>query len=234
MKILVVDDDAAINKLVCEYLAAAGFEVKSAFDGRQALIEFNDFNPELLILDVMMPYIDGIKLCEEIRRNSDVPIIMLTARSDENDRVRVLDMGADDYISKPFSPRELLSRAKAVLRRYYIDDVTVSKKQSKKKNTKRKNILIGDFIIHGEKCEVWLNGTVLSLTASEYKILEVFIRKAGVILSRDFLIAELGEKFDGYDRAIDSHIKNLRQKIAVITDKEYIKTVYKLGYRFNL
>lgn len=224
-KILVVDDEKKIVEVIKDYLAKEGFSVVTSYNGREALETFEKSNPSLVILDLMMPGISGEDVCRAIRKKSSVPIIMLTAKIEEDDIVTGLAMGADDYITKPFSPRELVGRVRAVLRRYRKNDAladTLSFNDDK---------LQIDYI----RYEVKKNGRLLNLTPNEYKILATLSKNPGRVYSRyDLVEIAFGYDYEGYERTIDTHIKNLRQKIEDDPkNPEFILTVYGIGYKFG-
>jgi len=219
--ILVVEDEHKIADIVRAYLEREGYEVKLAATGGDALRLLKD-RFDLIVLDLMLPDMQGEDICRFVRENSDVPVIMLTAKSGEDERIRGLGIGADDYVVKPFSPRELVARVKALLRR-----ANKSRKKIVSFNSGRMRISIDDR-------EVLLQGNQIVLTPTEFKILVAFAENPGRIFSRDQLatIAQ-GFDFEGYDRTIDAHVKNLRHKIEKDSkDPEFIKTVYGIGYRF--
>ncbi|HET7377411.1 MAG TPA: response regulator transcription factor [Anaerolineae bacterium] len=221
--ILVVDDELEIVKVVRAYLEQSGFRVLTASDGQQALAVFRREHPDLIVLDLNLPSLDGLAVCRAIRRESDVPIIMLTARVDETDRLIGLEIGADDYIVKPFSPREVVARVRAVLRRAGTTPEPAS------------IISIGDLKIDLEKHEVHRQDRLIDLTPSEFNILHVMAAQPGRAFSRmDLLDAAQGEAYEGYERTIDVHIKNLRQKLGdEPRNPLYILTVYGIGYKFS-
>jgi two-component system, OmpR family, alkaline phosphatase synthesis response regulator PhoP len=221
-RILIVDDEPKIVKLTRDYLEKDGFQVISAGDGVTALELARKERPDLVILDIMLPGMDGWEVCRVLRRDTDVPIIMLTARSEESDQIVGLELGADDYITKPFSPRTLVARVRAILRRA----------QGKLKPATL--IHAGGLEIDLERHQASLDGQVLRLTPTEFKLLAVLSQNPGQLFSRDQLADHLhGATFDSFDRSIDSHIKNLRRKIeADPAQPRYIETVYGVGYRF--
>ncbi|RNB84623.1 DNA-binding response regulator [Brevibacillus fluminis] len=222
--ILIVDDEPKIVEVLTLYLKADGFHVLTASTGLQA-VEFAESYPiGLIVLDLMLPDLTGEEVCRKIRGFSRVPILMLTAKSTEADRVAGLSIGADDYLVKPFSPRELTARVRAILRR--IGDHKVLSDL----------LEIGALHISLEAKTVKKDGSLLELTPNEYRLLVTLARYPGRIWSRDELVSEvLGIDFAGIDRTIDTHIKNLRQKIEDDPrEPAYIKTVYKLGYRLDL
>lgn len=225
-KILVVDDEKKIVDVVKSYLQHAGFTVFVAYDGRQALEEFERLNPSLLILDLMLPDITGEEICKLLRKKSRVPIIMLTAKVEEEDILKGLDIGADDYITKPFSPKQLVARVIALLRRTADNAGLLS------------NIIAfndNDLVIDSLKFEVKKKGEILNLTPNEYKILTTLVKYPSKVFTRDELVSlALGDDFDGFDRTIDTHIKNLRYKIETNPKSpQYIVTVHGVGYRFG-
>jgi DNA-binding response OmpR family regulator len=222
-KILVVDDELEIVKVVRAYLEQSGFRVITASDGQQALAVFRHEQPDLIMLDLSLPKLDGLDVCRAIRRDSNVPIIMLTARVEETDRLIGLEIGADDYITKPFSPREVVARVRTVLRR------------SAPAPEPSSLIAIGALSIDPLKHEVQLHDQLIDLTPSEFNILFVMASQPGRAFSRmDLLDAAQGEAYEGYERSIDVHIKNLRQKLGdEPRDPVYILTVYGVGYKFS-
>jgi DNA-binding response OmpR family regulator len=222
-KILVVDDELEIVKVVRAYLEQSGFRVITASDGQQALTVFRHEQPDLIVLDLNLPQRDGLDVCRAIRHDSNVPIIMLTARVEEPDRLIGLEIGADDYITKPFSPREVVARVRTVLRRSTPPPEQTSL------------IAIGALSIDPLKHEVQLQGRSIDLTPSEFNILLIMASQPGRAFSRmDLLDAAQGEAYEGYERSIDVHIKNLRQKLGdEPRDPTYILTVYGVGYKFN-
>jgi two-component system alkaline phosphatase synthesis response regulator PhoP len=222
-RILVVDDELEIIKVVRAYLEQSGFRVLTASDGQQALAVFRHDQPDLIILDLNLPKVDGLEVCRTIRRDSNVPIIMLTARVEETDRLIGLEIGADDYIVKPFSPREVVARVRTVLRR------------STSAPEQPALISIESLTIDPVKHEVLLQDRSLDLTPSEFNILLTMASQPGRAFSRmDLLNAAQGEAYEGYERSIDVHIKNLRQKLGdEPRDPKFILTVYGVGYKFN-
>jgi DNA-binding response OmpR family regulator len=222
-KILVVDDELEIVKVVRAYLEQSGFRVITASDGPQALAVFRHEQPDLIVLDLNLPQLDGLDVCRTMRRESNVPIIMLTARVDETDRLIGLEIGADDYITKPFSPREVVARVRTVLRR------------STSAPEQPSLITIGALSIDPLKHEVQLQNRSIDLTPSEFNILLIMASQPGRAFSRmELLDAAQGEAYEGYERSIDVHIKNLRQKLGdEPRDPTYVLTVYGVGYKFN-
>jgi two-component system alkaline phosphatase synthesis response regulator PhoP len=220
--ILVVDDEPQIARLARDYLEQAGFRVVTAADGSDALIANRQERPDLVVLDLNLPGMDGLDVCRAIRRQSDVPIIMLTARVDETDRLIGLELGADDYITKPFSPRELVARVRAVLRRVQGG------------LGQRGRILAADLEIDLKGHRVTLSGEPVHLSRTEFNLLAALAQSPGQTFSRAQLLNRLhGVAYDGYDRSVDAHIKNLRRKIeADPSEPRYVLTVYGVGYRF--
>lgn len=225
-KILVVDDEIKITEVIKSYLEHNGYDVAAACDGKQAMQLFEKQNPSLIILDLMLPDISGEDLCRIIRKESRVPIIMLTAKVEEEDILRGLDIGADDYITKPFSPKQLVARVFAVLRRVSDDPVALS-------NTVSFNY--DDLVIDNLRHEVKKQNNIVNLTPNEYRILLTLIKYPQKTFTREELInMALGEDFDGFDRTVDTHIKNLRQKIESDPKSPvYVLTVHGIGYRFS-
>lgn len=225
-KILVVDDEVKIVEVIKSYLEHSGFIVFEAYNGKQALEIFDKSAPSLIILDLMLPDISGEEICKRLRSKSRVPIIMLTAKVEEEDILKGLDIGADDYVTKPFSPRQLVARVQALLRRTAGDPVLFEDRIS---------FNGGDLVIDNLKYEVTKKGSIINITPNEYKILLTLIKYPSKTFTRDELIKmALGEDFFGYDRTIDSHIKNLRQKIETDPkEPKYVLTVHGIGYRFG-
>jgi two-component system alkaline phosphatase synthesis response regulator PhoP len=221
--ILVVDDEAKIVKTVKAYLESAGFRVATAQDGQMALTVFRHERPALVVLDLGLPAIDGLDVARTLRRESDVPIIMLTARVDEADKLIGLELGADDYVTKPFSPRELVARVRAVLRR-----VGGEREQA------APPIAAGEVEIDLERRHVTVAGRMVDLTPTEFDLLVVLARNPGRVFTRLELLDRVqGYAFEGYERTVDAHVKNLRQKIeADPKQPRYLLTVYGVGYRF--
>ncbi|NMB89414.1 MAG: response regulator transcription factor [Chloroflexi bacterium] len=220
--ILVVDDEPRIVKLTRDYLEKDGYRVIHAGDGDTALAMARREKPDLIVLDIMLPGMDGWEVCRLLRRESDVPVIMLTARVEESDQIVGLELGADDYITKPFSPRTLVARVRAVLRR--------AQGRLKLPQVVRSGRLLVDLAAH----RVTLEGKDLHLTPTEFKLLAVLAQRPGQIFTRENLLDQMNNvAVDSFDRSIDSHIKNLRRKLE--SDPEgprFIETVYGVGYRF--
>ena len=224
MNILIVDDESNILKILEAYLKHAGFNVFKSLNGGKAIEIFNSNHIDFIILDLMLPDIDGLDLCQEVRKTSSVPIIMLTSRTSEDDIVKGLRLGADDYLVKPFSGKELIARIESVQRRFE----TLSK---------RAKIIINNaqLVIIPDNRDVYVNNSLVNLTNTEYAILYELATNPLAVYSRSQLIDKvMDQDFDGYDRVIDSHIKNLRHKIeSDPSHPEYIKTVHGIGYKFG-
>ncbi len=220
-KVLIVEDETKIAELLRDYLQAAGYGVSCLFRGEGVVSAVKETPPDLVVLDVMLPGKDGMEICREIRKFSNVPIVMITARVEEIDRLIGLELGADDYICKPFSPREVVARVKAVLRRVH------SKPESKK-------LVVGPIVLDEETHQVTVGNEEVNLTPSEFGLLQVMMAHPGRVYSRNALISKVqGYDFEGYDRTIDTHVKNLRKKIASrLPEEEIISTVYGVGYKF--
>ena len=225
MKMLVIDDEEKIVEVIKSYLEKEDFIVATAFNGEEALRQYNSFKPDLVILDLMLPDISGEDLCRQIKTIGDTPIIMLTAKVEEEYILNGLNIGADDYITKPFSPKQLVARVKAVLRRTQsavAEETTLIYNQ-------------GDLAINVESHSVKKDGLAVSLTPVEFEILLKLAKHPKKVFTREELITfVLGEDYEGYDRTIDTHVKNLRQKIETNTkDPQYVVTIYGVGYKFG-
>ncbi|HZT95303.1 MAG TPA: response regulator transcription factor [Chloroflexota bacterium] len=225
-RILVVDDEAGITRLIQMYLDREGYQTTVAATGADALHAVRHNPPSLVILDIMLPDIDGWEVCREIRRMSDVPIIMLTAREGDEDKIVGLELGADDYVTKPFVPRELVARVKAILRR--IDRPTDLKQEEEVLD-------FGDLRIEPARREVWLNGEPVHLRAKEYDLLTEMARKPGIVFSREQLLQNVwGYDFFGDSGTIDVHVRRLRAKLNDdSTNPRFVETVWGVGYRFK-
>jgi DNA-binding response OmpR family regulator len=223
-RILLVEDEKAISEAVGAYLVREGFSVTVAMDGQQALDEFARGDFDLMVLDLMLPLVSGEKVCQAVRSVSNIPIIMLTAKGEIEDRIVGLELGADDYLVKPFSPRELIARLRALLRR---TQATVG--------SRHETLVFEDLIIDVPSRHVTVAGRVLDLTTSEFKLLVTLSRNPGLVFSRNELVEKvLGYDFEGYERAIDSHVKNLRSKLGDDPrDPRWLFTVHGVGYRFG-
>jgi two-component system alkaline phosphatase synthesis response regulator PhoP len=220
-KVLVVDDDVKTVELVKLYLDRDGYQVLIAYNGVEALRLARESYPDIIVLDLMLPDIDGLEICRTLRRESEVPIIMLTARTTDRDKLAGLDLGADDYVTKPFSPKELVARVRAVLRRIPGERAP-------------EEIKAGKLSMNLATHDAWFGGKPLNLTSIEFKLLGILAKEPGRVHSRTSLIEEgLGYDFEGFDRTIDVHILNLRRKLEPDPSRpKYIKTVYGIGYKF--
>lgn len=223
--ILVVEDEKNISDVIIAYLTNEGFNPILATNGLMAIELFDKEDIHLIILDLMLPQLSGEEVCKRIRSVSQVPIIMLTAKIDEENRIEGLSIGADDYVLKPFSPRELISRVKALLRRSYPNSRPSAEKLSFNN---------GDLEIDTNKMLVKKDDEIINFTSNEFKILLAFVSNQNRVLSREQLIElAFGHEYEGYDRTIDTHIKNIRQKIEINPKSpEYIHTIYGAGYKF--
>ena len=222
-RILVVDDDPGIVKVVRAYLEKAGFQVLVAYDGKKALHIARHDKPDLVILDLMLPEMDGWDVCRALRRESDVPIIMLTARVEDTDKLIGLELGADDYVTKPFSPQELVARVRAVLRR--VEGMPA----------KPERISRGEITVDLSRHAVTVGDEPLDLTPTEFDLLATLMQDPGRTFTRSQLLEQTqGYAYEGYERTIDVHIKNLRHKIETDpSNPQHIRTVYGVGYRFE-
>ncbi len=220
--VLIVDDDVKLVKLLQTYFEKEGYTTYSANDGLDALQMVWQRKPDIMVLDLMLPGLDGLEVCRKIRKDNDIPIIMLTARDEESDRLVGLEIGADDYVTKPFSPKEVVARAKAILRR------------ANKEIVRSEPIQVGTLTIDLERHQVTRDGQVVDVTPTEFKIVELLAGNAGKVYSRLQIFEQIqGYSFEGYERTIDAHIKNLRRKIEINSkEPQYIQTVYGIGYKF--
>ena len=230
-RILVVDDEEKIVNLVRNYLEKEGFEVFTADSGNEALKLFESEKPDLVVLDLMMPDMNGYDVCRRICSVSKTPVIMLTAKTDEVDKLLGLELGADDYITKPFSLRELAARIRVVLRRLDRQGTDSSIAE----NIKGDILVFEDIKLDLRKKTVTVNDKPLALTPTEYKILVLLMSSPGVVFSRLQILEDvLGDYYEGYDRSLDTHISNLRKKLGDDpTSPHYIKTVYGMGYKME-
>ena len=221
-RVLVVDDEPKIVEVVGDYLRGAGFSVTTADDGEAAMASARALPPDLVVLDLGLPGLDGLDVTRELRRAGAVPIIMLTARGEESDRVLGLELGADDYLVKPFSPRELLARVRAVLRR------------TEGRQAERERFVVGDVVVDTGRREVMVGDRVLDLTATEFDLLVELARQPGRVFTRAQLLGALhGVVVESYERTVDAHIKNIRRKLEPDPrSPRYVLTVYGVGYRF--
>ena len=221
--ILVVEDEPKIAELLKAYLDREGFKAACLARGDEVLAKLRSLSPALILLDLMLPGMDGITVCREIRKFSNVPIIMVTAKVEEVDRLIGLELGADDYICKPFSPREVVARVKAVLRRTHPSEPP-------------RRLSAGPLLLDEDAREVTVDGQPINLTPSEFGLLNVLMTSPERVFSRSELVDKIqGYRFEGYDRTIDSHVKNLRKKIAArLPAKEIIQTIYGVGYKLSV
>ncbi|MDI4670015.1 response regulator [Pseudoalteromonas shioyasakiensis] len=222
--ILVIEDEVKIAELIEKYLYLEGFKTSLIHDGNCALDAVNELNPDLIILDIMLPGTNGIELCSKIRQFSDVPIIMLTARVEEIDHLIGFDVGADDYVTKPFKPKELMARVKAILKRRRMP------------NSKPSTFTAGNIIVDPSEYKVLVKNEELKLTINEFSLLKILIASPNKVFSRqDLLTMTQGKYFESYERSIDSHIKNLRKKLTQADpDSHYIESIYGVGYKFKI
>ena len=224
-RVLVVDDDPKTVRLIQAYLQKDGYRVATAFDGKEALELAQKVRPDLVVLDLMLPEIDGLDVCRLLRADSPVPIIMLTARTTEEDKLQGLDLGADDYVTKPFSPRELVARVRAVLRRV-----------AQAEEAELQDVSFGDLTLSFARHEVRRAGQPVSLTPTEFKLLEVLARSPGRAFTRLQLVDQvLGLEYTGFERTIDTHVTNLRRKIEPDpAHPRYVRTVFGIGYKLEV
>lgn len=225
-RILVVDDEPSVTDLIAYNLRKSLYDVRIAADGREALRLVREYSPDLILLDLMIPEVDGLDVCREIRRSSDVPVIMITARGEEVDRVLGLEIGADDYVTKPFSMRELLARIKAVLRR------------AQKVNGEESSSLLhgpGSLLMDVEQRTITVNGAPIELTRLEFDLFHRLLINPGRVLTRERLLEQAwGYEYVGDTRAVDSAVKRLRAKLRAVSDEaDCIESVRGLGYRVN-
>ena len=219
--ILIVEDEPKISHLLRDYLQQAGYETRESlnYDQIRSWVEQEEIN--LILLDWMLPGMSGLEICQQLRTISNVPILMITARVEEIDRLKGLDSGADDYICKPFSPREVVARVKAVLRRTNHED--------------HAELIAGPLRLDQTTHQVWVDESEVVLTPNEFGVLRVLLQRPGKVWSRESLLQQVqGYQFNGYDRTIDTHVKNLRKKLATYSLESSIVTVYGIGYRFQL
>ncbi|MGA0304655.1 MAG: response regulator [bacterium] len=219
--ILIVEDEPKISHLLRDYLQQAGYETRESLNYEQIQGWVAEEEINLILLDWMLPGMSGLEICQQLRTISTVPILMITARVEEIDRLKGLDSGADDYICKPFSPREVVARVKAVLRRTYHED--------------HAELTAGPLRLDQTTHQVWVDDSEVVLTPNEFGVLKVLLQRPGKVWSRESLLQQVqGYQFNGYDRTIDTHVKNLRKKLATYGLESSIVTVYGIGYRFQL
>ena len=224
-KVLVADDDSKILDVMKLYLERDGYQVLTAGDGRRTLETVREMHPDLVVLDLMMPDLDGLDVCRVLRTESNVPIIMLTARTTENDRVHGFDLGADDYVTKPASPREVVARVRAVLRRAAEKEAEDGPQQ----------IRLGSLMVDFRRHEARAGDDLVPLTPTEFKLLRALSTEPGRAFSRSELVERvLGSGYEGFERTIDAHVKNLRRKIEPdLSHPRYLLTVFGVGYRLD-
>jgi DNA-binding response OmpR family regulator len=221
-RVLVVDDDENIVQLVKMYLERDGYQVWSSFDGTSGLAEYRRSRPDVLVLDLMLPGMSGLDICREIRRESNVPIIMLTAKTTEADKLTGLDLGADDYLTKPFSPRELLARIRAVLRRVPGTN-----------DLGPEEMRVGSLTLYPRRFQAEIDGKPIRLTPTEFNLIRTLAEAPGQVFSRPQLIEKaFGYDFEGFERNVDVHVTSLRRKLEA-GGQRFIKTVYGLGYKLE-
>lgn len=222
-KILVVDDDSNINELLRLYLEKEGFSVAQSYDGNEAIKKFDEFNPDLVLLDIMLPGMDGWQFCREIRKKSNVPVIMVTAKGETFDKVLGLELGADDYVVKPFDTKEVVARIKAVLRRY-----------SNKKEDAVKEVKYDNLVVNLTNYELRVKGKQVDTPPKELELLYYLASNPNRVFTRDQLLDEVwGFEYYGDSRTVDVHVKRLREKLDGVSDKWSLKTVWGVGYKFE-
>lgn len=223
--IIIADDDPQIREILRIYLEKEDFEVVEAEDGAQAILKVQSEQPALLLLDIMMPVLDGIEVCKQVRKISQMPIIMVTAKEEDDDRIMGLDVGADDYITKPFNPREVVARIKAVLRRVVLD-----------KKTEQEKLVFDGFTIDMTEFKVNSFGNDISLTAKEMELLWYLASNAGQVFTRNQLLENIwGYTYYGDTRTVDTHIKRIRHKLQIPFESKWdIKTIWGVGYKFEV
>ena len=220
-RILVVDDEPTVREVVQHYLEREGYRVQAAEDGAAALAAFGANVPDLIVLDLMLPGVDGLEVCRQVRAKDSTPIIMLTAKGHESDRIVGLELGADDYVVKPFSPKELVARVRAVLRRTEAAGAA-------------EVLRVADVEVDLPRMRVAVAGRPVELTPTEFQLLAAMVREPGRVFTRGQLLdAVHGVAFESYERAVDAHVKNLRKKIEPVPGRpRYLLTVHGVGYRF--
>ncbi len=224
-KILIAEDDANILELLKLYMNKDGFEVETATNGGEALARFRIFKPDIVLLDVMMPVLDGWEVCHSIRKESDTPVIMITARGETADKITGLELGADDYITKPFDMREVITRVHTVLRRYLP--------ASAKENEKR--ITVDNLVVDIESYQIIVKGKPMDIPPKEIELLYFLAKNANKVFSRDQLLDQVWSfEYFGDTRTVDVHIKRLREKLEGVSDRWTLKTVWGVGYKFEI
>ena len=221
-KVLIVDDDENISEVIDMYLKSSGYSTKMALNGKEAQELYLDYSPDIVLLDVMIPYIDGIDILKWIRKQKETPVIMITAKGDTFDKVLALELGADDYIVKPFEPKELLARVKAVLRRYSSE------------NVKSEIIKLSDLVVDSTSYKVIYNGEEIKMPPKEFELLYYLANNKNKVFTREQLLREVwGYDYPGDSRTVDVHIKRLREKLNNGEQWE-IETVWGVGYKFEV
>ena len=227
-KVLIADDDEKIRELLLLYLSKEGFVVEQAADGAEAILKAQQLKPDLIVLDIMMPVLDGMEVCRQVRKFSQVPIIMLTARVEDEDRIMGLELGADDYLAKPFNPRELVARVKAVLRRVVHSEDAAAGREAV--------LTFPQLIINKQEYVATVAGQPIQLTAKELELLWHLAAHPGRVFSREQLLESVwGYEYFGDTRTVDTHIKRIRQKLGVEEKSPWdIRTVWGVGYKFEV
>ena len=220
--ILIADDDTELCDLLREYLGQEGYDVRLAHDGQQALAESRRPGLDVMVLDIMMPRMNGIDVLRNLRKVSELPVIMLTARGDDLDRIIGLELGADDYLAKPANPRELLARIRAILRRSNLNSTVAT-------------LEVGDLVLNQGSRELHRDGHLLDLTSTEFSIIQLLLQRVGeVVEKKDLYLAALGREPVAYDRSIDMHVSNLRRKLGLTVDGgNRIETIRGIGYQYK-
>lgn len=225
-KILMIDDDIELCQLVAEYLALDGFQFVAVHDGQSGLEQVNTVNADLILLDVMLPKLDGLAVLKALRAGPYCPVLMLTARGDDIDRILGLELGADDYLAKPFNPRELVARIKAILRRVELS-------QQESAPSASSILQLNEVELNSHNRQVYCREQLISLTATEFQLLELLMRRAGEVISKEELSKNvLGRRLQMYDRSLDMHVSNIRKKLAQHSPIEKIQTLRGSGYLF--
>jgi two-component system OmpR family response regulator len=220
-KVLLVEDEARIREVIADYFIQSGWDVHEADNGQDALLWFDTLHPDLIILDIMIPHMDGFEVCRQIRTRSGVPIILLTAKAGDQDKILGFEIGADDYVTKPFSPKVLIARANALMKRVESNHLPEAHMLS-----------FGSAVLNSLAHRLEVNGIEVELSPKEYEILLYLIRNKGMVISRDAMIAKIwGIAFDGDLRVVDNHIKKLRSKLGY--ESRHIRTVVGSGYKFE-
>lgn len=221
-KVLIVDDDENISEVINMYLKSSGYNTRIALNGKEAQIAYEEYKPDIVLLDVMIPYVDGIDVLKWIRKQAETPVIMITAKGDTFDKVLALELGADDYIVKPFEPKELLARVKAVLRRYSSD------------NVKNDIIKLSDLLIDSTSYKVRYNDQDIKMPPKEFELLYYLANNKNKVFTREQLLCEVwGYDYPGDSRTVDVHVKRLREKLSG-GENWHIETVWGVGYKFEV